>query len=46
MKKYVVVCVFCGNETTDSYCHECNEYKGLVEGYYNKEGEFIPEEEK
>ena len=27
----VKVCVYCGNETTADYCHNCMEYDGLVE---------------
>ena len=46
MKEYIVVCVFCGNETNDIYCHECMESSGLVEGYYDKSGEFIEEEQR
>ena len=46
MKEYIRICTDCGTETTDSYCHECMDYKGLVEGYYDASGEFIEEEER
>ena len=25
-----MVCVFCDNEVHDTYCHNCQEYKGLM----------------
>lgn len=37
----IMVCVFCDCETTDPYCPECEEYKGLmtVEDWQDYTGE-------
>lgn len=26
----ILVCIYCDREVDDTYCHNCNEYKGIV----------------